>query len=336
MPDDDTAAYSALPRIFAWIIGFRHSAVWLGAAVGALYLLIAAAELSRSGLPSSVRWAFIVADALTYAGFFAGIPVAISILVRGLERDVRDLAPVLSATGNEASPLAEAFSVKPRAVWIGVAVGLIVTLVVLSLILTVDPARRFDTLFLTLREIVVEVATFAVLGWAVGAALRLSRLTEERAHIDLLEPNPFAPLARHGARLAAVWLVAQSLAIPSLLYAPEWIGEDLVRSGVFLIMGMACFAGIFLIVPCLGAHRVLRSAKRTGLETVRSQIGETRRTREDARLPGLLAWETRIEGLSEWPIDAAALGRTGMFVLLPAASWVASAIVARFVDASMR
>ena len=41
-------------------------------------------------------------------------------------------------------------------------------------------------------------------------------------------------------------------------------------------------------------------------------------------------WKTHVEAISEWPIDAAAPGRTGAFVLLPVASWVA--VTQMFVD----
>ncbi len=176
---------------------------------------------------------------------------------------------------------------------------------------------------------------FAPLGWFVGAALRLSRLTEERASPELIDPRPFAPLARHGTRLAAVWLVIQAIGMPLILFAPEGMDKELLRSAALLLLGLACFAAILLLLPCRGAHRVLRSAKQTELETVRGQIGEARRMREDDRLPGLLAWEARVESLSPSPIDAAALGRTGLLLLLPIGSWIGSAIVARFVDATM-
>ncbi len=298
-------------------------------------MLVAAAELGWSGVPEGIAWGTLVTDTLVYAMYFAAIPVAISVLVRGLERDVLALAPILSAKHDQVSLVREAFSGTPRAVWVGIGVGLLITLVVLQLSLAIDPPRRFGTAFLTLREIVIELQTFAVLGWAVGAALRLSRLTAERALPDLVDPSPFAALARHGTRLASVWLVLQAIAIPYFLVGPEGASKETLQSAAMLVLGLAAFAGILLVLPCRGAHRVLRSAKRKELEAVRSQIGEARRIREDARLPGLLAWEARLEGLSEWPIDAAALGRTGLLVLLPVASWVASAIVARLVDASM-
>lgn len=325
--------HAAVPRPLAWVLGFKHSAVWLGAAIGAGYLLVAAAVIAAAGRPTGLSWTTLFGDQATYALYFAGVPVAIAILVRGLERDARDLAPVFSAKEGAALLQREVFSVAPRAVWLGVGVGVLFTVGMLSVFLAVDPSKRLGTLFLTVREITIEVLVFAVMGWAVGAAVGLSRLTEERARPDLLDPRPFVPLARHGARLAAIWLVIQSIGIPFALSFPEGSGQDVARTILFLLLALASLGGIALILPCRGAHRVLRRAKRVELEAVRIQIAEARRTREDAHLPGLLAWETRIEGVSEWPIDAAVLGRTGVFVLLPIASWVASAFVERLVDA---
>lgn len=124
------------------------------------------------------------------------------------------------------------------------------------------------------------------------------------------------------------------MGVPGALAIHE-VYSEAMRSLMFIMAVLACFAGLALILPCRGAHRVLRFAKRTELEEVRSQIAEARRTCEHTQLPGLLAWEARIEGASEWPIDAAALGRTGLFVLLPLASWVGSALVERLVDLSL-
>jgi hypothetical protein len=164
--------------------------------------------------------------------------------------------------------------------------------------------------------------------------LRLSRLTEERARPNLLEPRAFAALARHGTRLATVWLAFMALSMPVMLAPPAALSETMP---IFLVMMLVLvsFSAVALILPCRGAHRVLRAAKRSELEEVRRQIAEARRAREDTRLPGLVAWEARIEGLSEWPIDATALRRTGLFLLLPVASWVASALVERLVDATI-
>jgi hypothetical protein len=50
------------------------------------------------------------------------------------------------------------------------------------------------------------------------------------------------------------------------------------------------------------------------------------------RLPGLLAFEARIEAAREWPFDAATLRRFGIVLLLPLVSWLGGALVERGVD----
>jgi hypothetical protein len=335
------AVYSVLPRPFAWVMRFEHPAIWLGAATGAGYLLVTAAILAAAGpvavgLVTGVSWADVLAVHVTYALYFAGVPIAIAILVRGLERDARNLAPALGAKeGGDASLYRDALKVAPRAVWLGAGAGLLVAIATIWVMAgSLKEVPRVGVLFITLREIAIDLALFGAMGWGVGAALRLSRLTEERARPDLLAPRAFAPLARNGTRLAAVWLVFMAISIPVGMVPPEVLAE-VMRSLLVMVFALAALALVALILPCRGAHRVLRAAKRAELREVRSQIAEARRTREDTRLPGLLAWEARIEGLSEWPIDATALRRTGLFLMLPVASWVGSAFVERLVDASI-
>lgn len=328
----EAALGSVLPRPFVWVLGFAHPALWLGAAVGAVYLLVAAAALLASGLPASLTLRDLVAQQLTYGIYFAAVPVVIAILVRGVQRDARDLTPLL---GGGASLEREALTVSPRAVWLGVGFGLLLALATLWILLGwMQRLPLVAVVFIVVREITIDVAIFAPMAWAVGAALGLSRLTQQRARPELFDPRPFAALARNGARLAAVWLVIEALAMPVLLEMPKVFDEE-GRSLAVMVLILAAFSAVALILPCLGAHRVLRSAKRRELVAVRGQIAEARHAREDTRLPGLLAWEARIEGLSEWPIDARALRRTGLFLLLPLASWIGSALVERLVDASL-
>ncbi len=51
------------------------------------------------------------------------------------------------------------------------------------------------------------------------------------------------------------------------------------------------------------------------------------------RLPALLAYETRIERVSEWPFDSPTLARFGLLLLLPLLSWLGGALVERALDA---
>jgi hypothetical protein len=58
--------------------------------------------------------------------------------------------------------------------------------------------------------------------------------------------------------------------------------------------------------------------------------------RRGASLPGLLAWESRVERVPEWPIDAGALRRIALYLLIPLGSWMGGALVERLVDALLR
>ena len=87
------------------------------------------------------------------------------------------------------------------------------------------------------------------------------------------------------------------------------------------------------MIPSWGAHRALAEAKGAELANVRVQLRQAREAGDEARLPGLLAWEQRIKSVSEWPIDAGSLRRTGLYLMIPFASWVAGALVERLVNA---
>lgn len=72
-------------------------------------------------------------------------------------------------------------------------------------------------------------------------------------------------------------------------------------------------------MPVRGVHRAIRAAKDAELLAVRA---------EDAtRLGGLVAFEARIAGVSEWPFDVGTFVRFTVFLALPLGSWIAGALV---------
>lgn len=109
----------------------------------------------------------------------------------------------------------------------------------------------------------------------------------------------------------------------------SWIGYTLV--GVLLATATAAF-----LYPVRGARGPIHAAKRRALAEVRHEIREDRARMADGaaagqRLPALLAWEARVEGVSEGPFDTGTLARFGL--LLPLLSWLGGALVERAVDA---
>jgi hypothetical protein len=62
---------------------------------------------------------------------------------------------------------------------------------------------------------------------------------------------------------------------------------------------------------------------------------EERRTVADLCLPGLLAYEARVQGVREWPFDLPMLLRFGFYVLILLGSWVAAALIERALDLAL-
>lgn len=327
--------YASLPRPFRFLLGMGVSPFWLAPAMALGYLGAAGFAGAFGDLAGADGFSSPWLVEITYALWFAWVPVAVSLLVRGTERDVRDLAPRLAS---DAGPLLlEALVVPRRAIWIGAGVGLAMTAGVAWIAFGVAGASLSPEalIFLLMRETLIEVAVFSVLGWGIGAGLRLSALVAARARPDLLDPHAFAPLARNGARQAALWLVVAAIGAPMLSWPSPSVDAAAFTAAIGATLLMAAVAAVVLVLPMRGARRVLREAKRTALSGVRREIAEARASREDTRLPGLIAWEKRVDEVSEWPLDLPSLLRVGLLLLLPIASWVCGALVERMVDAAL-
>jgi len=187
-----------------------------------------------------------------------------------------------------------------------------------------------------------ETAWHRVLGLAMGflslrlvalllvRSRRLSRLAERIAEVDLLDLSGFAPLSRQGLANAALILgfaAAYSLFLVDLAYLPVLL-TILVSGGLFAAVGF--------LIPLYGAHRRIRTARDAELVWCRQRIREARglleRGSPPSRIDELLSWEARIEAVREWPIDARALLRFGVYLLIPLLSWSGGALVERGID----
>jgi hypothetical protein len=271
-------------------------------------------------------------DPVVYSLYFAWIPLALIVFVRGTARDAADLAPALSL--DPASLRASVFPAGSRALaWsvplaLGVA-GIDWLVMVREGALDLAPA---EITFFAVREVVVCIGIFGVLAWAAGAARSLSHAAQAHARPDLLNTRSLAPLARCGTRMLLFWVLMISLSLP-VMFANSGISAQglLIVGGLAVLMLVLAVAA--LLIPTWGARQAVRRAKAEELDRVREQIRNARKARDDSRLPGLLAWEERIDSVSEWPIDAGSLRLTGLYVLIPVLSWVGGALVERVVDA---
>lgn len=335
---ESDASYAVLPRAFRPILRFRGSPLWLGLATAVVALIADGGVLRLTGFyeTSDVSPATTVPAQVAYALYFGWVPVAVAYLVRGAERDARNLASALGKRGVDREELRRnVLAVGPGPIALGMVAALAMAAYDLWIFFGVIEGVRYtpaSASWIVLREVAVDVGLFGVLGWAVGAALRLSRLARESAPLDLLGARPFEALARNGTRLALFWLLIVAIALPMVVTPPGGLGVLAWELLLASLAVMSVLAGVALVLPTAGGRHAMRAAKREELARVREQIATARRDRDDARLPGLLAWEERVAKVSEWPIDARAVRRVGLYLLIPFGSWVGGALVERLVD----
>lgn len=321
-------AIGALPAPFRWVLGFPRSPLWLAAGVALLYFVPA---VRLVGSPAARAGPLLHA---MYALYFAWVPLALVTLVRGTARDVAELAPALGS-GPDALRRT-AFSAGSRAIRWGLALGLLVAALDVFAFASTPLWRRapsHSVAFVVAREAIICLAIFSVLAWAAGAARALSRATVAHAVPDILDIRPLTPLARCGTRMLLFWaLVVAPNAVYFALPRDEVSSELglLIAAISSALLGLAAAA---LTIPTWGAHRAIGAAKAAELDRVRGQLREAREARKDDRLPGLLAWEARIESASTWPIDAHSLRLSGLYVLIPLGGWIGGAVVERLMDA---
>ena len=149
--------------------------------------------------------------------------------------------------------------------------------------------------------------------------------------IDLLDLTPLYTRGRIGLRVALVWLIGVSIGGLFFIDDSWWAVGPVVGIGV--VVGSAAF-----VIPVRGVARQVRALKRRELERVRAELRSVRddmmqRSDSGGRLADLLAYEAKIEAISEWPYDVPTLRRFGLYLLIPVGSMVGGALVERVVDA---
>ena len=98
-----------------------------------------------------------------------------------------------------------------------------------------------------------------------------------------------------------------------------------------------------LILPARGLHANIRERKREELVRIRAAIASeraslfssTERSPVPPQMSAMLAYESRIASVREWPFDTSTLSRFALFLLIPLVSWIGGALVERAVNAAL-
>jgi len=171
--------------------------------------------------------------------------------------------------------------------------------------------------------------------WGIRFSRLYSSLARRHARVQLLDPTGLRLFARRGLRHALYWFVGSGLALLLIIDAAQ-------RGVVLAVIGGTVALGVSaLLLPALGIHERLVCAKADELVRVRREL-ERRRAAlfgegegEASELPALLAYESRIEAVREWPFDTPLLIRFGLLILIPLGSWLGGALVERIVDRAL-
>jgi hypothetical protein len=163
------------------------------------------------------------------------------------------------------------------------------------------------------------------------AAQNFAMRIDRNLKVDLLRVDELSIIGRSGARAALIWLCVA--AVISLFFV-SGRAPGLVIATIILSAGMAFW---IFFRSLERVHRRIRQAKRVELERLRASIADQRaQAAHDhaaaTRLHGLLAYETRIERVHEWPFDQLTLLRVGSYVLIPAAPALGQLAMKYFTD----
>jgi hypothetical protein len=174
--------------------------------------------------------------------------------------------------------------------------------------------------------------------FSISGMQSVTGVVERSLSIDLLDLSRLAPLGQMALRAALLWIGAAIVASLSVLPAGG-AAVELLAVAFLLVVATATF-----VIPVRGVHRKMQDAKRAELLELREEI---RRDRESvrvldsdareaaARLPALLAYESRVQSVSAWPFDTPTLLRFALYLTIPVLSWLGGAFVERLIDSAL-
>lgn len=277
---------------------------------------------------SLFAWAFISANELAGRRNFADIYV---------------LAPKLAGvTVDELLAALEPSPERQRGGWIAAAFGL-----ALGAVLFIGqrdagtPERGYFEEFTPIAwwaMIATMILSSLVIRWVVMARGDTAYVTDnlmDKAKLDLLSQSDAQAVGHIALRGAVVWLL--HAAILFLLFVGQPLNAVLIATFCLIV----AIAFMVLITPLRWVHQLIARTKERELTKIREDIRRARQqvvhhgpvgAEAGSRLTGLLAYEARIEGVSEWAIDVGTMFRFAGLLSLPVISWTGGAFAERIID----
>ena len=328
----------------------ERSPLWIGLGIAFVFVILTIglheALIFFGYEPIRFSSAEVTIGSLLINGLLLGyIPTANALLHRGVERDLRELRPVLRRSEDEWQELlSETTTVPSAALWLATGIGLGVGAGMASLdpgiqenysgISVLDP--RF--LWLLLHTMVVMALGLRLFVTEAHVSRAYARIGEELVEVDLLDLAPLAPFARKGQRSVVLWAVLS--AIMSWFW---FLGSALRVNIVIALLVVIVVTGAF-VQPVMGVRRRIRAAKRGELARIHGALRLERERLLEAgpetdeprpRMADLVAYRSLVQGVHEWPFDVSTLARFLLFGALGVGSWLGGALVERLLDVAL-
>ena len=165
----------------------------------------------------------------------------------------------------------------------------------------------------------------------VVESVRLSRLSDDIASLDILDMRPYQPLIRQG--LTNALLVLGMVSVLSLLAVESRYYLALVS--FWIVFTVLAWVGMML--PLRGIRKRVKAARNQELDWCKQQLVISRdalKSGDDAKQPiaEIMAYRTLVESTGNWPFDSLTLVRFTLYLLIPLGSWLGGAIVERGLD----
>lgn len=267
------------------------------------------------------------------------LPLATLVVRARTRQNLRVLATSQSAPAIE-TLAAQVGSSAPLSRWLarGAGVGLLIFIAYLS------TERQHWHLLWDFGAMAPEVYWHRILafwvGWWAGefvhtAGVESARMTASARLLDgfdLLIPSQLEPYTRQ-ALVVLLTAVGLGSLVALLLFERGYAATVVLIWGVTLSI-----SAVTLWMSLRGIRERIREAKQVELDRCRGQLAAARVALSNGQsatppLSELVAWESRIAAVREWPFDSSALTRVALYGLIPLVSWSGGALVERLLDA---
>ena len=170
--------------------------------------------------------------------------------------------------------------------------------------------------------------------------VQLFRDWAEKTPIDLLDLDRFQWLVWQPLRYALITAIQVSLNVITVQFLKIDGDDSFLYNTLLPMLALTLLLGLHHLSPLFVIRTRVAEVKQREIALVRRAVRGERDALAESQIahiagefsaPDLLAYETRIQGCREWPIEGA-VQRILFYVLLPPVAWVLAALVERMLD----